>query len=178
MSLVSIDWSSVNRNQFIFELQPVPALLLGQLQQHISSVANLVIHHFAISRISVGTENHNGVGGFHGDTYPEPTDPKLRRKITAQGRIHAQLKPFKFSRGVRVTTRLLGRRSSTYANKNDRDQKRSKEQEFSVGGFHSGRRMNPKTHGVKENSSRSKMTNNDRQTNLTIIRERQEGGYA
>jgi hypothetical protein len=30
---------------------------------------------------------------------------------------------------------LLGSRSSTYANENDRGQKRSHEEEFSVGGF-------------------------------------------
>ncbi len=41
--------------------------------------------------------------------------------------------------------------------------------------FHGWRRLNPKTHGVKQNSSRSKMTYTDRQTNLTIIGERQQG---
>ena len=36
--------------------------------------------------------------------------------------------------------------------------------------------MNPKTPNVKRNGSQSKMTNNERQTNLTISGERQEGG--
>ena len=38
------------------------------------------------------------------------------------------------------------------------------------------RSMNPKTPNVKRNGSRSKMTNIERQTNLTISGERQEGG--
>jgi len=42
------------------------------------------------------------------------------------------------------------------ASRNDHGgQKRSHEQEFSVGGFHSGRRVNPKTHGVKQNGARA-----------------------
>ena len=41
-----------------------------------------------------------------------------------------------------------------------------------------GKTLNPKTHSDKRNGSRSKMTNNERQTNLTISGERQEAAQA
>ena len=45
------------------------------------------------------------------------------------------------------------------------------------GSLHNEKNVNDKTHGVKQNGSRSKMTNNERQTNLTLIRERKMEGY-
>ena len=79
--------------------------------------------------------------------------------------------PYRTSRGTSPTSwsRTWGRRANTCPPLHH-----TKGILLTRGDQASGKRLNPKTHGVKENGSRSIMTNTERQTNLTITRERQQ----